>query len=150
MRNFLLLGAIFIFNLPARSQPGVDSVKATVNSMFTAMKTCDAELLKASFADSAILQTIEKDKSGKVKIKTEEVKEFAEFLRTQERGSLDEQIVFDVVKVDDDLAIAWTPYKFYYKGKFSHCGVNSFQLVRINNIWKIQYLVDTRRRTGCE
>jgi len=55
-----------------------------------------------------------------------------------------------VVKIDGPLAIVWTPYKFYFNGKFSHCGVNSFQLVRFNGVWKIQYLIDTRRRAGCE
>ena len=114
------------------------------------MKTCDPVLLKAGFADSAILQTIEKDKAGKVLVKTDSVKEFADFLATQEKNTLDEQIVFDVVKIDGDLAVVWAPYKFYFKGKFSHCGVDAFQLVRINNVWKIQYLIDTRRRTGCE
>lgn len=146
MKTFFFLIAIIFFATPAHSQATTDSVKATVNNLFIAMKASDPALLKASFADSAILQTIEKDKAGNVKIKTEEVKEFAAFLVTQEKGILNEQIVFDVVKIDADLATVWTPYKFYYKGIFSHCGVNSFQLVRINNIWKIQYLIDTRRK----
>jgi len=60
-----------------------------------------------------------------------------------------ERITFEIVKVDADLASVWTPYQFYYKDKFSHCGVNSFQLVRLQGIWKIQYLVDTRRKTDC-
>ena len=29
-------------------------------------------------------------------------------------------------------------------------GVKKDQLVRINGRWKIQYLIDTRRRVGCE
>ncbi|HNA01067.1 MAG TPA: hypothetical protein PLN49_09415, partial [Ferruginibacter sp.] len=66
------------------------------------------------------------------------------------KDAADERITFDVVRVDGALAIAWTPYKFYFNGKFSHCGVNSFQLVRFNGEWKIQYLIDTRRKAGCE
>jgi hypothetical protein len=54
-----------------------------------------------------------------------------------------------MVKADGALAVAWTPYKFYYKGNFSHCGIDSYQLVRINGIWKIQYLIDTRRKANC-
>ena len=63
---------------------------------------------------------------------------------------LDERISFETVKVDGDLAIAWTPYKFYLGDQFSHCGVNSFQLVKLEGVWRIQYLIDTRRRQGCE
>jgi hypothetical protein len=97
-----------------------------------------------------IFQTIARNKEGKMLVRNEDPSGFASFISTQKPGELDEQIVFDVVKVDGPLAIAWTPYKFYAAGKFSHCGVNSFQLVRFDGVWKIQYIIDTRRRTGCE
>jgi hypothetical protein len=150
MRSFLPVVALLLLSAAANAQSTEDSVKAAVNQLFTAMKTVDPVLLENAFADSAILQTIQKNKEGVIKVRTEEIKEFAEFLKSASRDALDERIVFDVVKVDADLAIVWTPYKFYYNGKFSHCGVNSFQLVRINNVWKIQYLIDTRRVNGCE
>jgi hypothetical protein len=67
-----------------------------------------------------------------------------------EKNILDERIRFDVIRIDGALAIVWALYQFYYKGKFSHCGADSFQLVRINGKWKIQYLVDTRRSRGCQ
>jgi hypothetical protein len=61
----------------------------------------------------------------------------------------DERITFDVVKTDGVLATAWTPYKFYVGEKFSHCGVNSFQLVKLDGNWKIQFIIDTRRKQPC-
>ncbi len=123
--------------------------KTVVNKLFAAMKSADANTLQACFADSAILQTI-LIKEGKSVVETEAVKGFASSIGKVSKGDADEQIVFDVVKVDGDLAIVWTPYKFYWKGTFSHCGVNSFQLVRINGVWKIQYLIDTRRKEDCK
>ena len=47
------------------------------------------------------------------------------------------------------MANVWTAYSFYFDGKFSHCGVNSFQLLKEAGEWKIFYLVDTRRKEGC-
>jgi hypothetical protein len=132
------------------AQTTEDSVKATVNNLFTAMKNGDAALLKTVFADTAILQTIVNEKSGKTVIRNEEVAGFIDFVSKQPKGAADEQITYGSIKIDGDLASVWTPYKFYYNGKFSHCGVNSFQLVRLNREWKIQYLVDTRRRINCE
>ena len=67
-----------------------------------------------------------------------------------EKGSLDERISFSNVLIDGNLASVWTLYEFYYKGQFSHCGVNSFQLVKSNNEWKIQYIIDTRRKDNCK
>lgn len=137
------------FAFTAHAQSSIDSVKAVLNNLFTAMKTSDAVLLKSVFTDSAILQTIN-TRGGKAVVETDEVSAFIESISKLPAGDADEQIKFDVIKVDADLAIAWTPYKFYYKSKFSHCGVNSFQLVRINKEWKIQYIIDTRRRSNCE
>jgi hypothetical protein len=142
----LLLIAVFQFCLMMlNAQTSEDSVKSVINKMFTAMKNADAASLKDCFADSAILQTI--TRSGK--IRNEMISEFVGQISSLPKDSADERITFETVKVDDALAIAWTPYQFYYAGKFSHCGVNSFQLVRFNGVWKIQYLIDTRRRIGC-
>lgn len=150
MRSFLILLTLAISTFEATAQTTEDSVKAVINDLFSAMKTSDSILLMKSFADSAILQTIGKNKEGKITIRNESVKDFAGFVQSQKKDALDERIVFDIVKTDADLAIAWTPYSFYFDGKFSHCGVNSFQLVRTTRGWKIQYLIDTRRRTGCK
>lgn len=143
----LFLCLAFCNNTQAQSPE--DSVKSAVNQLFTAMKNTDSALLVSSFADSAILQTIV-DKNGKVEIKTEAISGFAQQVGKMQKGSLDERIQFDVVRIDGALAIVWAPYKFYYKANFSHCGVDSFQLLRVNGKWKIQYLVDTRRSQGCE
>lgn len=118
--------------------------------MFTAMKNADTSLLKSVFADSAILQTISRNKTGNIVVRNEPLNDFINFLAKEKPGAADEQISFETVKTDGPLAIAWTPYKFYYNGKFSHCGVNSFQLVKLNGQWKIQYIIDTRRKQGCE
>lgn len=133
-----------------KAQSPIDSVKNAVNDLFVAMKTADQALLASCFADSAVLQTITKNKAGQLIVVNEKVADFAASIGRFAKGDLDEQISFDVVKVDGDLAIAWTPYKFYLKTVFSHCGVNSFQLVKQKNGWKIQYLIDTRRKSNCE
>ena len=134
----------------AIAQSTEDSVKQAVNLLFEGMKNADPSTLKKAFCDSAILQTIGRTKEGKTMIRNESINAFAEAISKSPKGALDERIQFETVKVDGPLAIVWTPYKFYYEGKFSHCGVNSFQLVRINGEWKIQYLIDTRRKENCE
>jgi hypothetical protein len=151
MRAFLFFLCLTLLMITTgKSQNAEDSVKAVVNNLFTAMKNSDTVLLKTCFTEKCILQTVIKNKEGGVKISDESLNEFAVSISSQPKGSLDEQIVFDVIRVDGPLAIVWTPYNFYYNGKFLHCGVNSFQLVKINSEWKIQYLIDTRRKAGCK
>lgn len=150
MKYYVVFSLSFFLSLTVTAQTAEDSVKAVVNDLFTAMKNADPVLLKSVFADSAILQTITRNKEGKTEVKTDEVSGFIDFVGKQAKDAADERISFDVIRIDGPLAIVWTPYKFYFNGKFSHCGVNSFQLVRFNGNWKIQYLIDTRRRAGCE
>lgn len=146
MKKIVFVLLLFACSAVVRAQTAQDSVKATVNKLFAAMKGSDASALQNCFAEDAILQTIGRD--GKVQ--NEDIKEFAAQISKLPKDSADERIVFETVKVDAALAIVWAPYQFYYAGKFSHCGVDSFQLVRINGVWKIQYLIDTRRRVGCQ
>lgn len=150
MKPILILLTAVCLSVNVNAQSAEDSVKAAVNKLFEGMKNADAGQISDSFSDSAILQTIARNKEGKLIVRNERVKDFAEFVSKQKKGAADERISFETIKVDGPLAIAWTPYTFYFEGKFSHCGVNSFQLVRINDQWKIQYLIDTRRRQGCK
>ena len=145
---FFLFAVIFTGELHAQNSE--DSVKAAVKLLFDGMLQSDAAKIQMAFADSAILQTIGRLKEGSEVIKNESVKEFANSISKIAKGDADERIQFETIKIDGPLASVWTPYKFYYKGQFSHCGVDSYQLVRINNVWKIQYLIDTRRKQPCE
>ncbi|HET6768584.1 MAG TPA: nuclear transport factor 2 family protein [Chitinophagaceae bacterium] len=149
-RILILLTAGMSISAIGTAQTPEDSVKAVVNQLFSAMKGADASMLKDAFADSAVLQTIRRRQDGTFFVQNEKVSDFVTQIGMAKKDSLDERITFETVRIDGPLAIAWTPYKFYYAGKFSHCGVNSFQLVRINGRWKIQFLIDTRRKQGCE
>jgi len=142
--GFLLLMMLPVFGFSQTSEE--DLVKATVNQLFTGMKTSDSVLIKKSFSKNAVLQTI--TKTGEVK--NENINDFAISISKAEKQSLDERITFSNILIDGNLASVWTPYEFYYKGQFSHCGVNSFQLVKSNNEWKIQYIIDTRRKDNCK
>jgi hypothetical protein len=48
-----------------------------------------------------------------------------------------------------EIAIVWAEYDFHRNGKFSHCGVDSFHMLKTSAGWKIDALSDTRETTGC-
>ena len=149
MKKYFYLIVLLLFSCAVKAQSAEDSVKAVINKMFAAMKNADSKSFRECFTDSAIFQSVI-EKEGKVSVGTESFKEFLEFIDTQKKGDMDEQITFDVVRTEGPLGTAWTPYNFYYQQKFSHCGADSYQLVRINGEWKIQYLIDTRSKTRCK
>ena len=135
--------------LHTHAQSAEDSVKKVIDQLFTAMKGADAAGIQAVFADSALLQTIARTREGSFTVKNEPIAGFAASIGKLPKGAADERIRYETIKIDGPLAAVWTPYQFYYNGQFSHCGVNSFQMVKINNSWKIQYIIDTRRKDDC-
>lgn len=121
----------------------IEAVKGVIQNMFNAMKNSDTVAMKKCFSNTAIFQTVVSN-LNEVVVKDASVQNFMLSVAKQPAGSLDERIEFETVKTNKDLAIVWTPYQFYYKDKYSHSGVNSFQLVQLKDGWKIQYLIDTR------
>ena len=113
-----------------------------IETLFNAMKSADSLGVKNAFSGSAIMQTFGKNQE----IRTDKVEDFAKQVGSSKVGDLDERFTISKILIDGNMASVWVPYQFYYKGNFSHCGVNSFQLAKINNEWKIQYIIDTRRK----
>ena len=111
--------------------------------MFIAMKNSDTVLLKSCFSANAVIQTIQSSEAGAV-VKESSVQAFINSVGKQPVGALDERIVFDKILINKELASVWTPYQLYVKEKYIHQGVDSFQVVRTKEGWKIQYLIDTR------
>lgn len=123
-----------------------EAVKKTIGQLFEGMRKGDSSMVKGAFAPGATLQTIASPPGGEVKVKTETLQRFLDAVGTPHTDVWDEQIEYGHIAVDGALASVWTPYKFYLGSKYSHCGVNSFQLVKLEGAWKIVYLIDTRRK----
>lgn len=149
MKYFLIILTATLWSAEMNAQTAVDSVKAVINKMFDAMKNADGESLKTCFGDSVVFQTISRDKEGKIVVVNEDPVEFALSVSQLPKGAADERVRFETIKIDGALAIVWAPYNFYFNGKFSHCGMDSFQLVGFSDGWKIQYIIDTRRKDNC-
>jgi hypothetical protein len=129
-----------------RAQTTEDSIKTAVNALFDAMRKSDSASIVVCFAEGSILQSV--GEQGKVQ--TIPLTGFAHIISAIPAGAADERPQFDVIRVDGSLAIVWAPYKFIYKGALHHCGEDSFQMVRQGGTWKIQYIIDTERKQGCE
>ncbi|WP_025141435.1 nuclear transport factor 2 family protein [Pedobacter jeongneungensis] len=147
----LIIFALFLleFTTAGFAQNSEESaVKEAVNHLFAGMKTGDSAVVRSAFAAGAVMQTIV-NKAEKVNVRTESVNDFVKLIGMPHKEIYDERIVFTKILIDGPLAAVWTDYKFYVGEKFSHCGVNSFQLVKGDKGWQIVYIIDTRRKDGC-
>jgi len=140
-----IIALFLLISISAFGQQNQD-IEKSIRNLFLGMKNADSELVKSAFAENAVLQTITKDGT----VKSDNIQEFVASVSKFTKGDLDERIIVEAIHTDGNLASVFTPYSFYLKGKLSHCGANSFQLVKQNDEWKIQYIIDTRRKDNCK
>lgn len=128
-----------------------DDVKATIEKFFEGFHKGDTTLMRQTLGDQLVLQTAFKNREGKDVLNNGDFNNFLKAIADRpEDQKWDERLLSYNIQVDGNMANAWTPYEFWFNGQFRHCGVNSFQLFKDNGAWKIIYLIDTRRRQGCQ
>ncbi|MCK0147673.1 nuclear transport factor 2 family protein [Arenibacter sp. F26102] len=126
-------------------------VKNTIDAFFEAFHQQDSMAIKETVSKDIVMQTIGKNAQGTEEVKTEN---FAHFLKSivsiPATTKFEERILNYNIQIDGSMANAWTSYEFWVNDTLSHCGVNSFQLFNQQGSWKIIYLIDTRRKEGCD
>ncbi len=135
--------------LTLTAQKDEKAIKTVINHFFEGMEKGDTTLLLSTCMPTPVMQTWMKDKQGEMQLYTERFSDFVAFVGEPKKDKFKEEIEFDAIHSEASLATVWTPYTFYLNGKVSHCGTNSFQLVKTDQGWKIQYIIDTRRK-GCK
>lgn len=117
MKYFFVLFSLLSLKIQAQHH---EDVKAPIKALFDGMRKSDTALLHSAFAPGAILQTITKNKEGKIGVRTDNYNDFIESIAKPRTQILDERIAYETIKVDAELAFVWTPYKFYLGSEFSH------------------------------
>jgi hypothetical protein len=149
MKRFLLATLLLMLSAPAFCQTAQDDIKKTITTMFDGMRKGDTVMLRSTFHKDMVLQSVVNKKDGTTALLTEKADDFIKQVGTPHKDIYDERITWGDIKIDGDLASAWTPYKFYVGSQYSHCGVDFYQLMKTTSGWKIIYIVDTRRKDNC-
>ena len=125
-------------------------VKQVIEAFFDGFHKQDSAAMKSLVTDGVVLQTTARNKQGKTLFKTEKFEKLISSITSiPDSISFQEKLTSFSIQVDRTMANAWVGYEFWLNGEFSHCGINSFQLINFDGEWKIIYLIDTRGRAGC-
>ncbi len=124
------------------------AVLAVVRRLFDGMRAGDSAAVRATFHPRALLASAAVRKGTPV-FEVDTVDAFVRAVGTPHDVMWDERVRGTRVEIDGPLASVWAEYSFYAGPKFSHCGIDAFQLARDGDIWRIVALTDTRRRDGC-
>lgn len=122
-----------------------DDVVAAVNKLFTAMSAKDAEAVKATMIPDAKLVAAQNGKVGTPRTRDD----FAERIAAI-KGEAIERIWNPTVLVRGDIAMVWAEYDFHLNGKFNHCGIDAFMLLKTGEGWKISDITYTSETQDCK
>ena len=125
-----------------------DSVVATLQRAFDAMRARDTVRLREVFDSTALLFGVPDDVARPRRPRT-----VAQFLRdvaaTPADKAFDERMFDPEVRIEGPLAQLWTYYTFREGRTFSHCGFDAVTMARASGGWRIVHWIWTVRRTGC-
>lgn len=152
LKILLFLLSLLVFTNPIEAQQSQEEkIKEVISLFFEGLQSGDTIKIKQTISDKLILQTTFINKDGKSVLKNESVSTFLNSIASKKnKNNWEERLLSYHIQIDDNMANVWTPYKFYLNNKFSHCGVNSFQMFNDGEQWKIIYLIDTRRKQECK
>jgi ketosteroid isomerase-like protein len=129
----------------AADQNEKENVVAAVNKLFQGMSAGDAEMVAASMTADAKLIAVQDDK-----VTTRSGADFAQRIGSAPKGSLLERIWEPTVLIRGGIAAVWAEYDFHSNGKFHHCGIDAFLLVKTGGEWKISSIEYTTETQGCK
>lgn len=124
-------------------------VVRTLETMFAALRTKNADGLRAAFHENARMTLLRPAQDGGTRVVVLTADQFIASATNPANAAIDEPIRNVRVQIDGPLATAWAEYQVRIDGKFSHCGYDAFHLVRVDTAWKVLNVADTYRQQGC-
>jgi hypothetical protein len=120
------------------------SVIATVQKFFDSMAAHDPEAARALIVPDGRVMGVGEKRTTNIS-----QEEFAARLGTTKASAYLERMWNPKVLIRGSIATVWAEYDFHLDGKFTHCGIDSFSLVKSGGTWKVAGIVYTVETTGC-
>jgi hypothetical protein len=145
-----LLSLLLLFAAtPAAADDRSDrrEILGAVQGLFDALAARDPDAIMALVVpEGTIAAHVSRD--GTSRLRAQRWQEWAASLRSGTER-LEERMHRPRVRIRGNLASVWTEYSFYRDGAFSHCGVDLFDMARVEGRWLILNLSFTMEREGC-
>ena len=123
-----------------------EAVVAVVQRFFDSMATHDVALATSVLVSDGHFFAVRQEK-GETTVRSTSVKDY--LARPAGKERLLERMWNPEVKLHGPIATLWTPYDFHRDGKFSHCGIDAFDLLKTKAGWQIASVVYTVERENC-
>lgn len=148
-RRYAFAAALFLMLAPgllhAQNSPAEKEVYAVVEKFFAGFNAKDTTVMRSTLFGDVKLFTTGTNQQGQAVAREEPASGLMNSIATAQ-AKLFEKIFEPVIQIEDNLANVWVRYEFYLNDNYSHCGIDSFLMVKTADGWKIAALADTRRK----
>ena len=145
----LLISTVLGFQLFCTpSHPEEESVLAAVEQFFKALENRDVDLARNILLPEGAAFSV-REEAGEKTIRFRTHIEMINSLTSSTETML-ERIWNPKVLIHKEIAVVWAKYDFFRDGKFSHCGVDAFNLIKTAQGWKISGIIYTVEKEGCD
>jgi hypothetical protein len=148
----LLIALIFSLSFAASAQNiQADSVRIAgiIQDVFDGMRESDTSKMAPYMHPSIKMQSLNVAENGNSVSQLNGASGWLNAVAQNTGKVWNEQVSNLRIISDGAVATAWMDYKFYLGNELSHCGINAFQFVKIDDNWKIIYIIDSRNEKDC-
>lgn len=148
MRSFLFVLAVALSHHTFGQSDDEKLVRATAEQFFLAIETKDRALLKSIMVPGSLNISTQELQNDQAKITTLNYASMIDLL-TGAGNEKKERAWDETILVQGHIAVYWAPYDFHVDQKFTHCGIDSFQLIKKDGRWLISNASWTRETLNC-
>jgi hypothetical protein len=145
----LMIGIVIGTQLAWTSQNAEEKeVIAAVEQFFKALETRDADLARNILLSEGVVFSV-RDEGGEKRIRATSHEQIINSFASSTEKML-ERMWDPTILIHKEIAVVWTKYDFHRDGKFSHCGMDAFNLIKTPEGWMISGIIYTVEKEGCE
>ncbi len=149
MYKLLILAVMLSYSIISFSQSNDRAViLETVQKFFDSIEFRDKQLLESILVPNSLNISARELDDGEAQFNVMSYDEVVSALTRPGRNAK-ERSWDETVLIQGNIAVVWTPYDFHVDGVFSHCGIDSFQLIKQDGQWLISNSSWTLETENC-
>ncbi|MCF2950334.1 hypothetical protein L0668_19655 [Paraglaciecola aquimarina] len=119
-----------------------------VNQLLHSINTNDLKLMAKVSREDGVNFISTKLENGKFSVRSVAQSKYLH-PENEPQGQYFERIWEPQIILNEQIAVVWAKYDFHIDGKFSHCGVDIFNLILDNGVWKTASMTWTVQKQDC-
>jgi hypothetical protein len=128
------------------------AILAVADKLFAAVNTQnpdDWRAIQLAQGTTLSFRSLAADEPGKLEMKMTRNEEFIAGLQKNEHDYQEYWTAEPTVLIRGPIAVVWGAYEFTIDGKFSHCGIDAIDMVKLDGAWKVANIMWTVEKENC-